>query len=97
MQHVFTLAATEDVIVTCVWLVVLLLRYPDVQEKCQKHIDEVIGQGRTPSLKDKPKLGYIDAVVLEGIRFSNVVPFPFPRRTMETVKFRGYTIPAGET
>ena len=91
----FVLAGSEDIIVTLRWLMLMMLHYPDVQKKCQNLIDDVVEDGRTPSLKDRPELPYIDAVILETVRFSNLAPYPLPRQTLEDVEIQGYLIPKG--
>lgn len=74
----------------------MMLHYPEIQRKCQDLIDEVVEPGFLPSLKDRAELGYIDAVILETVRFSNIAPYPLPRRVMEDVEIQGYLIPKGE-
>ncbi|CAG7833211.1 unnamed protein product, partial [Allacma fusca] len=42
-----------------------LILHLDVQKKFQKEIDDVIGQSRHPSLTDKPKMIYTEALTCE--------------------------------
>ncbi|CAG7833704.1 unnamed protein product, partial [Allacma fusca] len=37
------------------WAVLYNVVYPEVQEKLQKEIDDVIGNSRSPSIADRPK------------------------------------------
>lgn len=48
--------------------------YPEVMARAQAEIDAVIGNSRLPQLSDRPKLPYIDAMVLESIRWHPVAP-----------------------
>lgn len=46
----------------------------DVQRKAQAEIDRVVGEDRLPTFGDRPNLPYIEALVLELIRFHSVIP-----------------------
>ena len=48
--------------------------YPDVQTKAQAYLDSVIGVARLPEFSDRPSLPYIDAMVLEILRWHPAVP-----------------------
>ncbi|CAG7723288.1 unnamed protein product, partial [Allacma fusca] len=57
------------------WAVLYLILHLDVQKKFQKEIDDVIGQSRHPSLADKPKMIYTEAMISEVLRKSSLAPF----------------------
>lgn len=46
----------------------------DVQKKAQAELDAVIGSDRLPTLADRANLPYINAVVLEVLRWNSVTP-----------------------
>lgn len=48
--------------------------YPNIQTKAQAEIDSVLGSDRMPSIADRPRLPYVDAVVKELLRWNSVVP-----------------------
>lgn len=49
--------------------------YPDVQKRAQVELDSVLGSlSRLPRFEDRPKLPYIDAIVLEVLRWNPSVP-----------------------
>uniref|UniRef100_A0A8C5RA74 Cytochrome P450 n=1 Tax=Leptobrachium leishanense TaxID=445787 RepID=A0A8C5RA74_9ANUR len=73
----------------------LILYYPEVQEKLHTEIDRVIGQDRIPNFSDKANMPYTDAVLHEILRFSDVAPFGGPHMVTKDVEFRGYFIPKG--
>ena len=48
--------------------------YPEVQLKAQQEIDRVIGRDRLPTFEDRSSLPYINAIVLEVLRWGVVGP-----------------------
>ena len=49
-----------------------LVLYPQVQKKAQEEIDSVLGTDMTlPSLQDRERLPYINAVITEALRYVN--------------------------
>ncbi|KAI6149296.1 cytochrome P450 [Pisolithus tinctorius] len=61
---------------TSVMLVFLLamVLHPDVQRKAQEEIDRVVGADRLPDFGDRPNLPYVEAVLLETLRWVPVAP-----------------------
>ena len=51
-----------------------MLNYPDVMKRCQAEIDDVLGE-KTPSMKDKLCLPYVEATLMEIQRMISVAPF----------------------
>lgn len=48
--------------------------FPDVQRKAQAELDAVIGPDRIPTLEDRERLPYLNAVYLEILRWIPVAP-----------------------
>lgn len=64
VNNLFT-AGTDTTSATLQWSLLYLMHYPDVRKRVQQEIDEVVGRGRLPSVKDKPQLIYTEATIME--------------------------------
>ncbi|KAK3593820.1 hypothetical protein CHS0354_014366 [Potamilus streckersoni] len=73
--------------------ILVLINHPACLEKLKKEILDTIGPDRLPSLKDREDMPYIQAVILETLRYSAHVSVPPPHRCTADIEFEGYTIP----
>ncbi|GKT44721.1 tryptamine 4-monooxygenase [Colletotrichum spaethianum] len=80
---------------TLIVFVLNMVLHPEVQEKAQRLIDEVVGDARLPTFEDRPNLTYIDYVVQETFRWCPVSPIGVPHRSLEDDVYNGMFIPKG--
>nr|XP_031317453.1 cytochrome P450 2C23 isoform X2 [Camelus dromedarius] len=90
-------AGTESTASTMRYGILLLMKHPEVQAKVHEEIDRVIGRNQRPSMMDKMKLPYTEAVVHEIQRYITFVPSNLPHTVVRDTKFRQYVIPKGTT
>uniref|UniRef100_A0A8C0GDY9 unspecific monooxygenase n=1 Tax=Chelonoidis abingdonii TaxID=106734 RepID=A0A8C0GDY9_CHEAB len=75
----------------------ILLKYPEIEEKIHKEINCVIGQRRSPCMVDQSQMPYTDAVVHEIQRVIALVPLGVSRAVARDVHLKQYVIPKGTT
>ncbi|KAB0390385.1 hypothetical protein E2I00_007211, partial [Balaenoptera physalus] len=90
-------AGTEKTNTTLRYGLLLLLKYREVTAKVQKEIDCVIGRHQSPCMQDRSHMPYMDAVVHEIQRYSDLIPTNLPHAVTRDVKFRNYFLPRGMT
>ncbi|XP_073713849.1 cytochrome P450 2K1-like [Misgurnus anguillicaudatus] len=88
------IAGTDTTSTTLRWALLLMAKYPHIQDQVQEEIDKVIGE-RQPVTEDRKNLPYTDAVIHETQRLANIVPMSLPHMTSCDVNFNGYFIKKG--
>ncbi|XP_076440232.1 cytochrome P450 2U1-like [Babylonia areolata] len=86
-------AGTETTSSSLQWAMLFFLHYPHVQDKCFEEISDVIGLHRMPTMRDRPKLTYLEATICEVLRKGDLVPLSVLHATSQDVNFRGFVIP----
>ncbi|KAH7325300.1 cytochrome P450 [Rhizoctonia solani] len=77
--------------------VIAMMLYPEVQQKAQTEIDEVIGDSRLPVMEDRHQLPYTNRLIQEVLRWCPVTPIgqSGPHATSDDDTYQGFRIPKG--
>ncbi|XP_031132778.1 cytochrome P450 2U1 [Sander lucioperca] len=89
------IAGTDTTANSILWILLYMVLHPDIQDRVQAEIDEVVGTHRDPSMTDKGSLPFTEATIMEVQRLTVAVPLAIPHMASKTTEFRGYTIPKG--
>ncbi|XP_067426968.1 cytochrome P450 2K1-like [Thunnus thynnus] len=87
-------AGTDTTATTLRWGLLLMAKYPQIQDKVQDELSRVVGN-RQIRVDDRKNLPYIDAVIHETQRLASIVPMSLPHITSRDVTFQGYFIKEG--
>ncbi|XP_067664725.1 cytochrome P450 1A1-like [Haliotis asinina] len=71
-----------------------LINNQDVQQKMYNELQTHIGS-REVTLEDRPQLPYLEAVIVEALRYTSHTPFSIPHLSRGDIETRGYTISKG--
>ncbi|NXJ92350.1 CP1B1 protein, partial [Corythaixoides concolor] len=77
------------------WVLLLLLKHPQLQRDVQAELDRVVGCSRLPTAEDRPHLPLLEAFIYETLRYSSFVPITIPHATTDDVELEGFHIPKG--
>jgi cytochrome P450 len=58
----------------------ILATHPNVQNKLQQEIDDIIGKERSPKYVDRNQMPYLQAFMWELWRFRTITPINLPRK-----------------
>ncbi|KAK3753365.1 hypothetical protein RRG08_005954 [Elysia crispata] len=89
------IAGSETTATTMLWFMLYMLHYPHIQEKVFAELEEVVGHNRRPTMQDKSRLPYLNAVIMETQRRASIAPFSLSRICTADVTLQGYLIPRG--
>ncbi|KAI6025692.1 cytochrome P450 [Pisolithus orientalis] len=78
-----------------VFLLAMVL-YPETQVKAQEEIDRVVGDARLPEFKDREHLPYVEALLIETLRWKPIVPLMLRHTTTAADVCHGMYIPKGK-
>ncbi|KAH8895455.1 cytochrome P450 [Thozetella sp. PMI_491] len=77
------------------WFLVAAMTAPSVVARAQELLDTVVGRDRLPNLADRAKMPYLDAILLELLRWRCVAPNGVPHMVEREDVYEGFHIPAG--
>ncbi|XP_037033214.1 probable cytochrome P450 304a1 [Bradysia coprophila] len=92
----FNPATISTTMVLSLYLRELLLN-PQIKEKIQVEIDQIVGRSRLPALDDRSKMHYTEASIREILRYQTLAPNGVPRVALESTQLSQYDIPKGCT
>ncbi|GAB2294878.1 hypothetical protein Dimus_029071 [Dionaea muscipula] len=93
----FVTAGVDTTSAVLQWIMANIIKYPDIQAKLFEEIKSVVEEDEEVQEEDLPKMPYLRAVVLEGLRRHPPLHFLLPHSTMEEAELGGYTVPKGST
>ncbi|KAJ8041702.1 Cytochrome P450 1A1 [Holothuria leucospilota] len=88
-------AGTDTTTANTLWLLLCVIKYPEVQRNIQAEIDSVVGTARPPRLADRERLPYTEAVGCESRRYCLAGPFSVPHSATTDTDIHGYFVPKG--
>ncbi|KAF9526561.1 cytochrome P450 [Crepidotus variabilis] len=91
---VFSAAVDTSVATMQIFFLAMTL-HQECQKRAQQEIDAVCGNGRLPSLEDRERLPYVEALMKEVLRWQPVVPMALPHRLMQDDVYNDLFLPAG--
>ncbi|XP_038592819.1 cytochrome P450 1B1 [Micropterus salmoides] len=86
--------ASQDTLSTALqWIILILVKYPEMQVRLQQEVDKVVDRSRLPSIDDQPQLPYVMAFIYEVMRYTSFMPLTIPHSATTDTSIMGYTIP----
>ncbi|XP_070832987.1 cytochrome P450 1B1 [Chaetodon trifascialis] len=86
--------ASQDTLSTALqWVILILVKYPEMQVRLQQEVDKVVDRSRLPSIEDQLQLPYVMAFIYEVLRYTSFVPLTIPHSTTTDTSIMGYIIP----
>ncbi|XP_076449344.1 cytochrome P450 1A1-like [Babylonia areolata] len=86
-------AGFDTISSTLQWALLYLITHPHVQERAHAEIRKQVGLRRAPCPEDMAHLPYMEALMLEVMRHSNIFPLALPHSTTRDTVLQGYHIP----
>uniref|UniRef100_A0AC35TUK8 Cytochrome P450 n=1 Tax=Rhabditophanes sp. KR3021 TaxID=114890 RepID=A0AC35TUK8_9BILA len=89
------LAGQETSTTTTKWMILLLMKYPEMQKKMFNEIFDVVGLENEIKLSHKVNLPYTMAFINEAQRWANIIPFIIGHKCTRDTTIEGKFIPNG--
>ncbi|KAL3979386.1 lactadherin [Sarotherodon galilaeus] len=84
-------AGTETTSTTLRWTLLLMAKYPKIQDEVQEELRRVIGD-RQVQVTDRKNLPFTDAVIHETQRLNSILPTALPHKITRDITFQGHFI-----
>lgn len=88
-------AGSETTALTLLWALLYMVKYPDIQEKVQRELDDVLEPTETIQYEHLKKLPYTNAVIHEILRYSSIVPLGLPHHCVKDTSIQGFHLEKG--
>uniref|UniRef100_A0A3Q2V2P8 Uncharacterized protein n=1 Tax=Haplochromis burtoni TaxID=8153 RepID=A0A3Q2V2P8_HAPBU len=89
-------AGTETTSTTLRWGLLLMVKYPKIQDEVQEELRRVMGDQQM-QVADRKNLPFTDAVIHEIQRLSSIATTALPHKTTQDITFQGHFIEKGTT
>uniref|UniRef100_A0A3P9Q6I8 Cytochrome P450, family 17, subfamily A, polypeptide 1 n=1 Tax=Poecilia reticulata TaxID=8081 RepID=A0A3P9Q6I8_POERE len=88
-------AGVETTTTVLKWAVTYLIHHPDVQRRIQDELDTKIGADRSPRLRDRGSLPYLEATIREVLRIRPVAPLFIPHVALSDASIGDFKVKKG--
>ncbi|KAH9059342.1 cytochrome P450 [Lactarius vividus] len=95
--NAITMGGTDTTVSTVTTFFLAMTVYPETQRKAQEELDAVVGTHRLPTIDDRERLPYLNALLKEVLRWGPATPLAGPHRVTRDDEQDGYLIPEGTT
>ncbi|GFY64859.1 cytochrome P450 2B11 [Trichonephila inaurata madagascariensis] len=92
---VLFLGASDTISSSLGWLLRLMCKYKDMQDKVYAEVIEAVGKDGKVRYEDRHRIPFTFAVLMEMQRFGSIVPLSGTRKAINDIPVRGYVIPKG--
>ncbi|XP_078512107.1 cytochrome P450 2J6-like [Lissotriton helveticus] len=89
------IAGSETTTATLLWALLYVVKHPEIQEKIQRELDDVIEPNKTIQYEHRMKLPYTNAVIHEIQRYSSIVPLGLPHLCVKDTTIQGFHLKKG--
>ena len=85
-------ASFETTSTTLIWAIYCLVSHPDIQDRLYKELSDVVGVNCL-RVNDKHRLPFLEATILEILRYSTVLPLALPHYAERETTIGPYRVP----
>lgn len=89
-------SGSETTATTLKWIILCLTKYPDLQTRLRKEVDDKLGDSMS-SMRQRKDMPFTNAVIYEALRIGSIAPLALPHSVPYDVMFQGFLIPKNTT